>query len=979
MFRGVNLLRLIPDRPGRGGTKFGYHAFQQEPINDTRQTLNVHVWQDSWRTDEKSSTTTLAEYLFPDTNPRGATSLACRALHGYCKYSSTDPSLGPMTEFLGHHTVNPQNADATAYIWDYTSYVDWSVTPPPYVVLSWDQNILCEADPKQPAVFVNVGNRCFIGTGIGECQIYDSSRGSDVFGNGSGQPHVYDLGIGAPTAAPVVQPAASASQTAGWVHETSIYISDPDPNSGLSTATDTGGADGLTMTADGVVWDDFVTPGTSFDFAAGSGTSTFSTTGCTVSIANGTDRAYITGITIAANEWTMLTLNVNGLSFIMKAFGDSTPVETPPLIATECLLDHAYEARYTWDRTTLPYTKDWNAEDDISYQPFTVTGYRWTMQRGGSNLPWPGGASGEHNIRGQLLNTGGRLTWADTPPSYAYAWYDPVTGHVSNISPVFQPEATSQTDVGVAIPVGPGDISFPADTTHIPTPKFGLNPFPRWTHILFFRTLMNGGSTLYPIGSLQPSWPDPNNPGSVIWNPEWRGLPDPLADTPSYTLPLPAGSVWYDSARDTTLLISGALRAPQFTNGKPTYTNEGESVVIYPSHMAYWDGRLWMAGTQDPAAIHYSCDRVQCPFGVPEESFPDTNVLRIPAADGAVRGMKLIGENLLITTERWAYTVAGNNEANYRLVRISTRMAGVGDYQMDEFVSDVEGQTTIVVFFGRDAKVYAMPLGGQAVCISKEIQTYLSQLDVSQRTVHGSVRVHCMSAQGRRMVLLYIPGLYPDVWGKTFIYDFDQKVWTEHTLSSDVNDINHGGGTAWTTTPTTGYGDVEIYGIPNRDESGITAPTVGIKLRRWFQPFIGPMAAGYVRTFPLTFDGEKTRKRLHFIRLYVNDESPTTVVGGQTYYGWRVTVLKDSTTSYTASPTQEYDTAYRQMPVGAVPVDASTDAELIVTDAALSPDTPLMGYTFDIKVTTPEHTDKLFRLYKIEVGWSTASEQQVDP
>ena len=43
MFRGVNILTLVPDRPGRGGTKFGYHSFQEQPINDTRQTLNVHV------------------------------------------------------------------------------------------------------------------------------------------------------------------------------------------------------------------------------------------------------------------------------------------------------------------------------------------------------------------------------------------------------------------------------------------------------------------------------------------------------------------------------------------------------------------------------------------------------------------------------------------------------------------------------------------------------------------------------------------------------------------------------------------------------------------------------------------------------------------------------------------------------------------------------------------------------------------------
>lgn len=975
MYRGINVLTLLPDRHGRGGTKFGYHAFQQEPINDTRETLNVHAWQDSWRTDCKSTSALgyLPEYLFPDTNPKAGGSISCLALHGYCKYNTSDPSAGPMTEILGHNVSNPAFSDGLGYVWNYTSYTDYTYSfGGGTVTITWDRNIVCDASRTFPAVFVNIGSRCFIATGINECQIYDSSSGNDVFGNGSGQPHTYDLGVDAPAAAPVVTAAEVVTQTEAWAHLTSIYLSHPDPNSGLSTAVSPG-ADTLELTADGITW----SGATGFDIV--SKTTTFSTAAMTVSIENGSNIAYFDGAIPGSNEWTMLTLTVDGKSFIITRMGNGTPYEVPPLAVNAARLDKPYRARRNPHDPSDPLAPEWNPEDDIVDQPFSITGVRWTMQRGGVDLPWPGGLTLGVNMLGQLLNTGGRLTWDETPPSYAYAWYDPVSGHVSNISPVFSPDATSVTDVGIAVPVDVGSISYPSDPTHVPRNQGYGNPFPRWTHILFFRTLMSGGSTLYPIGSLQPFVFNPSDPTNPSYNPEWRGLPNPLAyPTMSYPA-VGSGNFWYDTSRDSDLLVSGALRAPQFTNGKPTYTNEGETIVLYPAHMAYWDGRLWMAATQDPAAIHYSCDRVQCPFGVPEESFPPTNVLRIPASDGAVRGMKLIGEHLLITTERWAYTIAGNNESNYRLVRISTRMAGVGDYQMDEFVSDVEGQAALVVFFGTDSKVYAMPLGGQAVHISKDIQTYLSSVDRGYRPEYIKSQVHCMSVDGRRMLLLYVAGPFPDVFGKTFIYDFDQKVWTEHKLSSDSSELNTGYRTAWGTIPSVLTSGAEVYSIPNMDITGITSPTVGAKLRRWFQNATTPMTAGYVKTFPLNFDGQKTRKRLHFVRIFVNDESPTTVVGGQTYYGWRITVRPDSSsTTYFASPTQEYDTAYRQLRSGGVPVDSANDAELIVTDAALYPDAPLLGYTFEVTVTAPEHTDKLFRLYRVEIGWSVASEGQVD-
>jgi hypothetical protein len=981
MYRGVEVLTLVPDRAGRGGTKFGYHAFQQEPINDTRETVNVHIWQDSWRTDGA-----IAEYTgyFVDDENAEENAKKALALHGYSKFSLTSPTLGPKTEMLGHN-VRVWGANTYGYIWNYTRVVDQVFDPPASMM---DTNVICKASIEYPAVFVNVNNRCFIATGIDQAVIYDSSTGPSLYGN-DGTPTAYTLGVGSPTAAPTIgaltigTPGGAGTQASGYFHKTSKYITDNVPNGGLSTALPTAdmtppaAADTHVITADGITWDDTTAPdANTIDIK--DGTSVFPTTGLQVSIANGSNIATFTGTGLPTdNGWVMLTLNVNGLVFIMEAFGNSTPPETPLIpYANQARLDHPWRGRRLpkgpldpEDPPGGPIT-GWDPDDDIVLQPFTVTGYRHTMTRGGVDLYWDGigGTTGANTVLGSILTTGGNMTWTDTAPSYAYAWYDPITGHISNISPVFTPTVTNLTNVGISVNVDVGSISYPPDTSIIYyTDEDGKHR--RFTHILFFRTLSSGGSTLYPIGSLQPTTTDTAAPYTVRPNPEWMGLPNPIQNLTAFP-PTTTGNFWSDKSTDADLLISGALRAPQFTNGRPRIIQNGVEQIIFPAHLAYWDGRIWVAGPQDPAALHYSCDRVQCPFGVPEESFADTNVLRIPASDGCIRGMKLIGESLLITTERWAYTIAGNNEANYRLIRVSTRMAGVGEYQMAEFVPEVEGQTALVVFIGTDGRVYAMPLGGEATPISKDIQTYLHAAKLTLRAQYAKARIHTIVTEGRRIILLFCPDV-TGTSGKTFFFDFDTKTWSEHTLVTATGLSPSGERTAWTAVQ-----DRTNYGAEAFAQPGTGA---NIRLFKWLNnATTGSTPAGTIRTFPLNFDGKKTRKRLHFVKLFVSDESPTTQ--SPLLYGWRVRLIKDySATALTASPVQEYDSAYKQIvsPHQYI-IDNEFDAELIVTDAALSPDMPILGYTFDIEVTFPNHADSIFRLYRMGVGWSTASENQVD-
>ena len=77
------------------------------------------------------------------------------------------------------------------------------------------------------------------------------------------------------------------------------------------------------------------------------------------------------------------------------------------------------------------------------------------------------------------------------------------------------------------------------------------------------------------------------------------------------------------------------------------------------------------------------------------------------------------------------------------------------------------------------------------------------------------------------------------------------------------------------------------------------------------------------------------------------------------------------------TPVNEYASAYRTFPSGSVPVDSANAAELVATAAAMTPDTPLIGYNFDIQVTFPEHGNVLFQLYRLQIGWSTVSEEDL--
>lgn len=551
-------------------------------------------------------------------------------------------------------------------------------------------------------------------------------------------------------------------------------------------------------------------------------------------------------------------------------------------------------------------------------------------------------------------------------PTYAYAWYDPETGHCSNISPMYQiPRPTtigSFTDFANITPVfrvDPGYISYPA----------GIDAT-RFSHIIFFRTLSTpGSSTLYPIGSLNP-YVGKVHPASVStrgsWSPStyrgWMGLPNNYVDAPPS---VPANqNLWYDFSSDSDLLLSGGFRAPQFTNEKPMVLLRGGIVEPgKPYALQYWDRRTWVVNTQEPTKIAFSCDEAQCPLGVPEESFPATNYLRLPAADGRVIALKTFGDLLLVTTQRWSYIIAGNNESNYRLMKISASMPGVGYYQMDEMptVTGAEGEPSTLFYLGQDRVVYRWTMGGQPIPISLAIQNILdiglSQGAASLAFYRGS-RVHCISAWGRRLVVVQI---FAGAGASFLIYDVDNQVWGISYPTDGTGVFRSFGGTIPMTTV---YG----MGVPiNELYSVFTSVITAVIVRSWIRDDVSvctpPMTIG---TFPLSFDGAKTRKQIVSVNLHATATSGT--------YQLASTVNEDINQSRTATFTAYPDPLDSIYGANPAPYDGSSARDLVVMTAQFANDgTPLVGYRFTFNISIFNSTDTA-KVYAIDIGYVEAEE-----
>jgi hypothetical protein len=936
MYDNILVVTYTPDKPGRGGTKTGFHSFSEPPWLDTRETYNFNVLQNRWRKDTQSipptdATSGLVNGAIWSNATNDYNSTYTYSLHSYVTYATTDianPAASPIVEILSHESVGgPTTLETSSRIWSHYYSGSGLLHSMP-------------ANATVPAEYLNIGARCLYtlgGAGEGRVRYRTGTLATDVTD--------YPIGVEAPGATLTTTiRTTTAVRHAAYTTPDADFVNAPDNN------LDGYGGAGITIDGklNGTYGPVTLSAGTAINIT-GIGTGiqvSVVRNSYIVSFASGAD--LISALSTTRCEGLLFTLN--GQQCIIAQQGNSPIADM--VASNEIALAEPYLG-----------------PDATNTSGWSITGSQALMSGGGVTIPsfWASVSPGfSYKSTGLgytakflpcfVYGGGGSpaglpMTW-DGPdgPTWAYAFYDPTSGHVSNIGSTYQ-----AGDLG-----GSGIIAsatFSTDPGLFSAPDSDHNT--RFSHTLLFRTIAGGGSVLFPVGSIQPKL---TVPSGERHNPRWRGIPNAIQPTRT---PATGGDAWglEDCYPNTELLESGALIAPQFTNGPPSLIENNVSTVLYPKFWEFWDGRLWMVGTQDPRAVHFSCDRVQCQFGRPEESYPDTNRLPLSAADGFVRGLELCGNMLVITTDRYAYYIAGNNETNYRMMRLSTDMYGVGEYQMDEFAGETENTAAIIVFLGRDNRLYMTQPGSEPVWLSAPIQ---DKLDASIVTLADYMlcRVHTTNIGGRKRIIVRVPKATSQTYN-LFVYDVDTQTWTSKIIETS------NGSTLVPQSFATVYGGVtvpinEIYGY-NGD--------IGSWLRTQNLNDSKFVMNAKLYLFPSAIDGKKTRKMLQFIRVYCNG------VGATGLAAW-VYVDESSQPCLINCQAQE-DTAYSIIDPTGNPVDGMYTRELIgfVADAAVTSGygPPLIGYRFAIEIDAPGDQYGT-EIYAVQIGYSLAEEpEEVDP
>ena len=578
-----------------------------------------------------------------------------------------------------------------------------------------------------PATFLNIKNRCFMCWGGTDNFIFDGA---------STTPVVYDVGIDPPPTA--------ATYTFGDTAQYYVFVTAGGTRVTLLNAADTldpavksvsiGGQTYLTLQP---------TPTDLGPFATGA-----SSTGT-----SGTPTLTLNGATLPVRDYNGLTLTVDGNPYIIISYTPSGPNTTVTLQP---------------NLSTSPVTSSW-----------AVTGRQIILA-----TPYLGATTSVVTIGFFIITSdtvatafSGPLSWVGQPgPHYAYAYYDdPGFNEFASLSERRSRRRRSSPDcrggslgptryVGCKIKLLPlGDTYTIASYTQL-----GSDTLVTTVEVLtavYSSVSYELSGTLFAYGSGHVS---NISPQTFVTEQDQSFVTVVLNDI------IPSGSA--DQARFNKILIfrtvlvsgPGALWALDFSVG--TIDNVGSTPLTFTdtyddsfllqtsdtgvsfqapttknnepppfAHQGYWDGRIWGNPVDDPSAVLFSGDIIQIPFGVAEECYPSSNILRISSDDGRVTGMSLMGPLLVITTERYAYYIVGGPDSNtYQFKRFSTLMQGVGDYQMTEFAGQTTDDSDALIYLGKDKRFYLTAPSVGNIPVSDPIQDVLNQLVTNNYTIAES-------------------------------------------------------------------------------------------------------------------------------------------------------------------------------------------------------------------------------------------------
>lgn len=334
----------------------------------------------------------------------------------------------------------------------------------------------------------------------------------------------------------------------------------------------------------------------------------------------------------------------------------------------------------------------------------------------------------------------GELSWT-IPPRYAYAYYNPTTGHITNASPVLTLSEQNVKSVRVAIRTIATD----------PT-LYAMG----YTKIVLFRSRVDGTDMLDLYA-------------------ETTGSSD--ADGSGYlnnknTL---TSLDYDDEGPDTRLgIVIGANSLPTVNNPPPRMR-----------FIAYWDGRFWGVEEARQWRLRFSGDANTIPLGVAEECWPELFYRDITSGEGYVTGLKVVGSTLMIMTTKYTYYIVGNSYSNYSISRLSTRGFGVSANGIDEHPGDSTTESASAIYVSRDKRLWRHYEGGRIEDIGAPIQ---DKLDATPLGGRHPFMVRVVRLEKLWLLVLGMQS-FADGPYRLLFYDFDAQAWYDWGYYSNLIDI----------------------------------------------------------------------------------------------------------------------------------------------------------------------------------------------
>ncbi len=487
---------------------------------------------------------------------------------------------------------------------------------------------------------------------------------------------------------------------------------------------------------------------------------------------------------------------------------------------------HPYHASPAWDGKTAIFDNGTYPTDFYTIATSTTSVLTLTENLSGT---------GARNLKNVEVHYGS-LSWGNISPKYAYAYYNPVTGHITNISPVLNVSEQNMKNVNVMI----SGIQCTND--------------PNYTKIVLFRTLLADGGTMMPmrcdLSSTQTGTATIDATGFI----ENTGV---LAVT------------YQDFQSDNEVgNLIGAFDAAQLINNQPA----PEDIQFFE----YWDQRVWANTLSEPWRLRFSGDSIQIPLGVAEESWPDLNYLDIPANDGKITGIRVVGSSLLVCTNSCIYYVDASG-GGYRLVRLSSRGQAVNHFAIDEHPGDSTTESASAIYVGADNRLWRHFPGGKVVDIGWQIQ---DKLDVVQRTGTNRPFIVRVLPLGKNWVGVVAIRNQANTGYNVFFYDFDASLWY---------DWGYGGIGSSTLTNAIGGGFNFVQNENAIYAGGNTSNTVYLIQDEANSSGLQPTFT----TQPLDFGAPQAKKTIEAINVYVSDDSLT---------GWSAQIQYDRAGGFVAYP-----------------------------------------------------------------------------